>query len=221
MAEEQDLLAWLDAARDRDEEALSRLLAAVRGEIVSFLRGQLDSHPSSRAVAEELAQETLLRAAEGIEGCRAESVGQINAWFRTIARRQTIDRYRRRREEMAARRRSVPQAPRAAGTPNQVWGAGGEEKERVSEAEAVLGAILLEAQEELSEGTQMVVRRRMLYGDTLAEAGRTIGTTAGGARRRWQRARDRLQREVFRRAESLPEDVRQEVLRLIGERAGC
>lgn len=224
MAEEQDRLAWLDAARQGDGEALSRLLAAVRPEIVRYLESKLASHPSSHALAEELAQDTLVRVANAVRECRAETVGQLKAWLKTIARRRTIDHYRRRQQELEARAWSVwDEGERASST---AWQEAREARislvdEDASEAEAALGELLLEAQAVLSEGTQEVLRRRILYGDTWAEAGRSAGTTAGGARRRWQRAQVRLRREVLRRAESLPADIRQEVLRLIGEGALC
>lgn len=88
--------------------------------------------------------------------------------------------------------------------------------ESTSEIDRALGRLLLEAQSVLSEGTQEVIRRRLIYSESWEEAGRAAGTTAGGAKRRWQRAQERLRREVLQRARALPEQMRREVLRRLG-----
>ena len=87
----------------------------------------------------------------------------------------------------------------------------------IQQVEQVLGSLLLEAQAELSEGTQEVLRRRLLYHDIWREAGEAVGTTPGGAKRRYQRATERLRKEVLRRIEDLPDpELREALLRRIG-----
>jgi signal transduction histidine kinase len=52
--------------------------------------------------------------------------------------------------------------------------------------------------------------------ETWEEIGSRVDTTAGGARRRWQRALPRLEREVLKRVRRLPPDLRRRVLRRLG-----
>lgn len=212
------LVEALNAARDGDDRALSELLARLRPTVEGYLTDRVRSSPSTAALAEELTQVVLTRVAASIEDCRAETAVQLRAWVRTIARRVAIDWYRRRRSELDRRRWEEPEAVpdellRTAVV--EVGRAGG--RESPTQVDRALGRLLMEAQSVLSEGTQQVLRRRFLYGDTWAEAGRCIGTTAAGAKRRWQRARERLRGEVLERARALPEEMKREVLRRLGE----
>lgn len=207
----------LKAARGGSEWALSRLLDDLRPEVTAYLRGRVASNPAPDALAQELAQEVLLRVAESVGVCRAESPAQLRAWVRTIARRAVVDWYRRREPELDRRIwkewEEVPGDALRSALPNS----GSTTR---SEVDRVLGELLYEAQAMLSDGTQEVIRRRFLYGDTWAEAGRAIGTTGAGAKRRWQRARKRLRREVVERVEELPPELRREVLIRIGRSPG-
>lgn len=212
------LVELLDAARDDDDRALSDLLARLRPLIEGHLRERLRSSPSTAALAEELTQVVLTRVAESIEDCRAGTAIELRSWVRTIARRVAIDWYRRRRSELDRRRWEEPEAVTGELLRTTVVEAGRVSgRESTTQVDRALGRLLMEAQSVLTEGTQEVLRRRLLYGDTWAEAGRTIGTTAAGAKRRWQRARKRLQGEVLKRAQALPEETRREVLRRLGE----
>lgn len=208
----------LDAAKDGDERALSELLARLRPTVEGYLRERLGSSPSTAALAEELTQVVLTRVAESIEDCRAGTDVELRAWVRTIARRVAIDWYRRRRSELDRRRwEELEAVPGELLRVAVVEAARAPDGESSSEVDRALGRLLMAAQSELSEGTQEVLRRRLLFGDTWAEAGRCIGTTAAGAKRRWQRARERLRGEVLERARALPEEMKREVLRRLGE----
>lgn len=212
--DDAEMMGLLQEVRARaSRRALNQLLAGIRPELVGFLRHQLDSHPSSDALSEELAQETLLRAASSIGSCRAQNAVGFRSWLRTIARRVAKDRHRRRRRELERRawegseelqerltRRVFPQM-----NPD-VQGDG------PSRLDRVLGRLLWEAQDELSAGTQHVVYRKLMLNETWEETGRAVGTTKGGAKRRWQRAIPRLRTEVLQRIRCLPERVRHEIL---------
>lgn len=216
--DERELVGLLEAARAGEAEALSKLLERLRPEIERYLRGRLRSSPGTDAVAEELTQESLMRVAASIAACRAGTARALRAWTRTLARRVAIDWYRRREVEIERRVWQEVEELRLAMMEDAVRGAGATaRRERSPAIDQVLGELLMEAQSELSEGTREVIRRRLLYGDSWSEAGRAVGTTAAGAKRRWQRARERLRREVVHRAQSLPDEVRSGILRKLGE----
>jgi len=216
VAGQEELLEWLDRARRRDDDgdALNRLLATLRPEILAYLRSRLRSHPSARSVAEEIAQETLLRMAESIDTCRARSEPEFRAWVRTIARRQAIDWYRHREEEFERRVRSFAGDPATQVGMEQVPG----RDEGTGIVGLVLWRFLAEAYEGLSPETQEAVWRRLVLGETWAEVGAVIGTTEGGAKRRWQRAVVRMRKEVTRRVRAIEsQELRRDLLRRLGD----
>lgn len=215
--EDAKLMALLRKVRQRNSRrALNRLLEGVRPNLVRYIRGQVDSHPGPDALAEELAQKCLLRVARSISSCRAQSAPAFRTWLRTIARNVVTDRHRRREGELERRtwtdlgeleQRLVhavfPEAGRYSPT-------------RPTAADRLIGRILWDAQGVLSEGTRRVVYRKIQFEETWAETGAAIGTTAGGAKRRWQRAQERLRAEVKKRITDLPGDVRDCVRRRLG-----
>lgn len=216
--EQDDRVDLLDQARQGDGTALNQLLEFLQPEIRTYLKGQIQSHPSSSAQAEELTQEVLLRIARSIESCQANSAGELWSWIRSIARNVVTDRYRKRKGELDRRIWSSDETLLARATLHQVFGGGsGSNAGDVrADLDIVVGRILLEAQGELSAGTQEVVRRHVLLDETWRETGEAIGTTGPGAKRRWQRALDRLRKEVLNRIDELPQPLRQAALNRLG-----
>lgn len=205
----------LNHAQKGDKAALNNLLKTLRPEVRSYLEGQLQSQPASAAQAEELTQQVLVRIARSVDTCQASSAGELWAWAKTIARNALTDRYRKRKRELERRTWSANASQFARATLQEVFDTTAEPT--ATNADAVLGAILLEAQAELSEGTQEVVRRQVMLNETWRDTGMAVGTTGPGAKRRWQRARPRLRREVLRRIRDLPPDLRKALLRRLGE----
>lgn len=217
---EEGLYEWFVAARGGGREALNHLLDDLRPIILRNVRDRVRSGVASRAVAEELTQDVLLRVAEGIAGCRARSEAQLRAWCDTIARRVVIDWYRHYSNEnerrtagfqggLHGRQIGVPGEERAANTGSMI----------ASDVESALGRILFDAQHVLSEGTRQVLRRRLLYNETWREVAEVVGTSPGGAKRRYQRAQARLRSEVLARIRVEPDRrLRRQLLRLVG---GC
>lgn len=215
MATGRQLIDWLRQVRQGgNEEARRHLLEAVRPEIRAFLEKRLRSHPATEQVAAELTQDVLIRISESLTDCRAQSAGAFRAWRKTIARRVWIDHLRRRDEEMARRDESVPAEAIRLG----MIGTARDQPARIpSKVDRLIGKLLLEAQQVLSDGTARVIRRKFLYGDTWEEAGAVIGTSAGGAQRRWQRAKKRLRDELEKRVNELPAESRARVRQRIGK----
>lgn len=218
-ATDEELVEWLEKARKGDERSLARLLEHLRPRIEAYLRDRVRSNPAAGALAEELTQDTLVRAASSIDECRAETSAQLSAWARTIARRISIDWYRKREQELAHRAWTEPaEVPAAVLRSTVIGDLGGTIPEGGGRVDRALGQILMEVQEVLSRGTQVVVVRRLLYGDTWQEAGEFAGTTEGGAKRRFQRATTRLRQELLDRIREEPdEELRQALLERVGE----
>lgn len=185
--------------------------------MVRYLVDRLQSHASTSAIAEEITQEVLVRMTQSIASCRATTKEELHAWVQTIARRLVIDRFRRRELELEQRvweedlridgHLLIDACADADTEP---------ESAEVTEIDEVLGNLLWEAQAELTEGTQQVLRRRLLYGETWSQVGEFVGTSAAGAKRRYQRAQDRLRKEVRRRMTALPDPLLRAVLRRLG-----
>lgn len=204
-------------ARQGDTVALNQLLESLRPDVRRFLSTKLQSHPATSAQAEELAQRVLLRVARSLDSVQATSSGELWAWVRTTAHRVLIDRYRKRRRALERREWGSEEAVLAQATLQEVFGISEpSSSDEEADPDLVLGRLLLEAQQELSEGTQEVVRRHVLLNETWQETGEAIGTTGPGAKRRWQRAVPRLRRELLTRLRSLPDDLRQAALRRLG-----
>lgn len=208
----------LDRAQRGDKAALNDLLTALRPDIYGYLMGRLQSHPSTSAQAEELTQATLLRVARSIDTCRATSDGELWSWVRTTARRVLVDLYRKRKAEHDRRVWTSKESLVAQVAVEALFGepAVDDPDDETVDSDVLIGRILLEAQSELTPGTQEVVRRNLLLNETWADTGAAVGTSGPGAKRRWQRATARLRREVLKRIEELPEDLRHRVLRRIG-----
>ena len=216
MAGPGELLERVDRVRrHQDNRALDRVLSALRPEIFAYLRRRLRSRPSTRSVAEELTQETLVRIAESIHRCRARSEFEFRAWVHTIARRLAIDWYRRRQEELDRREWADADDPGLHGQVAQAPSVG----EGVDVVGLVLRQLLFDAYGSLSPETQEAVWRRLQLGETWAEVGRAIGTTEGGAKRRWQRAVTRMRKEVTLRVRTVEShELRRALLRRLGRR---
>lgn len=211
------LLELLEGARGGSEEDLEILLDRLRPRVKRYIVGRLQSHPSTDALAEELTQDVLVRIAESVEDCRAATEKQLNSWTHTIARRRVIDRYRRRERELEQRVWEVDARIDGQLLVDSFVDEEAElSSEDVTELDELLGSLLWEAQAELSEGTQQTLRRRLLYGETWPQVGEVVGTSGAGAKRRFQRAQDRLRKEVRKRTEELPDEVRRKVLRRLG-----
>jgi len=204
-----ELFALFVDARSGDASARDALLRRLRPPLLRFIRKRVGRALAARAVAEDLTQEVLIRVSGAVQGCEAQSEVQLLAWVFTVARHAVIDWRRRRAEEHSRRNDGRPLD--AFEAPSDIA------RTMRSEADRVLGEVLLDAQTVLSPGTQEVIRQRLLYGARWRAAGEAVGTTAGGAKRRWQRAIQRLASEVARRVQMIEDDeTRREVLRRVG-----
>lgn len=97
-ADEATVTRWALAARTGDRRAVELFFAAVRDDLLRYLT-RLSGDPQG---AEDLAQETLLRALRALPGFEGRS--SARTWLLAIARRAAVDRvrYERSRPPLAA-----------------------------------------------------------------------------------------------------------------------
>lgn len=142
-----------------------------------------------REVAQDLAQETFLRAWRNIAEVGALEVRRQRAWLVAVARNLVIDRSRRARSERAV----VERAARLAGTADAPDPAGQAELEQ--DVAAVDHAIAA-----LPDPQRVLLSLQVMGGLTSAEIGDLLGEPAGTVRYRLNQVRRQL-REVLPKEE--------------------
>lgn len=169
----------------RDEEITAYALAAGRGDadaIAEFVRAtQADvwryvAYLVDRGAADDLTQETYLRALRGLKSFRGDTAARV--WLLTIARRTVVDHFRRqgRRPPVTASLDSTPGAERVG--PVLADPAGGV---------ALRGLV-----ERLDPDKRSAFVLTQLTGLSYAEAAETCGVPVGTIRSRVARAREDL-----------------------------
>ncbi|HEU5475169.1 MAG TPA: sigma-70 family RNA polymerase sigma factor [Actinophytocola sp.] len=121
-----------------------------------------------RAAAEDVVQETLLRAWKHADDLRNDSKGSVRGWLLTVARNIITDRARAR----AAR-------PQEVGEPVDVPAVELDHAEQVVNSMAVLGAM-----DSLSAEHREVLVEMYYRGRTVAEAAKELGIPAGTVKSR-------------------------------------
>ena len=200
-----ELIAWTRAAAAGDERALERLLAAIYAPVVGFLYRRFDREREAEELARDLAQETLVHVAMGIGRCRAQTTPEFLAWAFEIARNVGRDLLRARGEELRMLRFaaeveeiSLVADPGVGQSPD---GAGDATARALSE-------IVSGVTEVLPDATLRLLWIRLVEDGTWSEVADRLGTTAAGAKRRFQRAQATLRRKVLCLIEALPEPER-------------
>lgn len=208
------LIDLVRRSREGDERALEQLLAALHVHAVRYLEGWLHQSREWRELARDLAQDTLIRAARGLGTFRGTTDGEVVAWCIVIARNAGMDRLRAERDERTAENVRDEIDPWAVGQ----WGRYAE-GEDASVGLRVLVRLLGEVHGEEPEESQELLWRRLVQHDTWQQAGQALGVTEAGAKRRYQRAQERLRIAVLRKVVHLPPHELAAVSRWL-ERAG-
>jgi RNA polymerase sigma factor (sigma-70 family) len=202
--ETPSLLNLARAAQNGEDRALEHLLIAVHPAIRRYLGRRLGDLGD---LINDLVQETLVRIAAGISGCKAESEEQLIAWCLTVARNQGIDWLRSVRSDPVHHARSLS-------TRSATWwnGSDCESNEAPTSTFAALLAILRESEEILPEETRDLLYLRLAENSSWEQVGNTLDIPAGAAKRRFQRGQHRLRGEVIRRIEKLPAAEREPLM---------
>jgi DNA-directed RNA polymerase specialized sigma24 family protein len=199
------LLQVLHAAQAGDRVALRALLERLYWPVKRWVHRRA---PVPRALLDEfgddVAAESLAHIARSYRECRAEGEGQLFRWAFTIAKRAALDVYRSsvgkvflaclREEDHAFRGGLDPSWAR----PGPILGP----------ADRVLSRLLHRAYDSLTPVAAELLWRRLIGAQTWAELAAFLGTTVPGARRRYQRLRDRLRRVVRQSIRALQDEER-------------
>lgn len=160
------------AARDGDRAALEEFIRATQRDVWRFV-----AHLAGTAAADDLAQETYLRAVRSLSGFRGRS--SARTWLLAIARRVVIDQFRR--DSVRPSRAGVEDWQLAA-EHAQPTGLPG-----VDEAVA-LGDVLARIDDDRREAFVLTQMLRLTY----PEAAEVCGCPVGTIRSRVARAREDL-----------------------------
>jgi RNA polymerase sigma-70 factor, ECF subfamily len=177
-------VAW---SRRRDTAADEALIRALYNEHSGALLAYAIRLTGDRAAAEDVVQETLIRAWQRPDTL-TNNKGSVRGWLLTVARNIVIDRVRAR----AARPIEVAESP----------GSGPVQRDHADEV--VASIVVLDALEQLSPEHRDVLTALYFKGHSVAEAADAAGIPSGTIKSRSYYALQRL-RELFAgRAAPLP-----------------
>lgn len=193
------LIRLLHAAQRGDRTALEALLTRIHPAIIGYARRRLHGVREPEEVAQDLAQEVLIRVAEQITTCRATSEAQMHGWYLTITRHLIIDFLR----APSVRREQTDdvEACEAAAVMRVL-------QDQDGPGWTLEMGLLARAQEQLRPDTQSLLYHRLVESAGWEELGELCGSTPGGAKRRFQRATARLRKEIETQVGHLPPDQR-------------
>ena len=210
------LVGWVRRAALGDEQALEDLLAGLYTPLLRFLMSRLRGHPDRDDLAQDLAQETLLRVCGSVARCRADTDAQVMAWVLKIARNVIADHVRSPSwlaEALLADEVDLDSVPKEDG---EDWNPAGSDEEDV--IMTLLGRVIIGLPEELA----CLLWLHLVQRASWAEIGTELGTSPEGAKRRFQRAQKSLRTDMLRRIEGLSESERKAIParypRISGER---
>lgn len=198
-----NLLLLARGAVHGSPEALEQLLLVlypvVRRYLTRLFGDELD-------LASDITQEVMVRVARGLPRARAETNEQLLAWSLTIARNLSTDWLRTLRWEPSFRGSSIPSDPALPS---------GSSESVPSPAFATLLQLVRAAEETLPPATREIMYLHVAQDASWTEAGAAVGIPATAAKRRFQRAQGRLQKEVSRQVAKLQPALQARVLDLL------
>lgn len=185
------LLDTLHRAQAGNPEARETLLATLHVAVRDYVAGHTHRMPDGADVADDVAQETLIRILTRLHTCRASSDRQVLAWALAVARTRLIDHVRRIRPR-GERMDDLSDVPAPA-------------KPDASKSDSTdLAGAVRKVVRGLPRETRTLLELRVEHGETWPAIAHALRTTAAGAKRRFQRAQERLRRELQDGVEGLP-----------------
>jgi len=196
------LVPLLRQAVRGDEAAREELVAHLWVFLLPYVRKQARSRDDARDLAQDLAQDAMLRILRNLYRCQATVDAEVAAWALAIAHNVVLDDYRAHvrlelhrlspeLEALTYRFADGPYRPCEQYRP-----------------ETILDALVRSTIRGLPADLRKLLELKILHDATWADVGEALGTTAAGAKRRFQRAQGTIQREILRRTEALPSKKR-------------
>ena len=184
----EETRALIDEARTGNRSAFDRVAEAHRERLLSFIRARLGSRLRGRIEAEDLLQDTYVRALEALPRFQWRGEGSVFAWLATIAE----NRIRALGRSPGTRTLPLEAEPADSGDPPS---RGARREERFERLESALDS--------LSHDHREVVRLARVEGLPIAEVARRMHRTPGAVRHLLLRALERLRTGFGEETESL------------------
>ena len=194
---------------DAQAGAVAVLVERLQPTLARCLRGRLPDVDAD--VMADLLQEAALHVLDGAASCRATTDEQVRSWACVVAIRAGLAFLRSPRSGQGETRRALSAEAAAART--RLWAewAADQDPPDVG-ALRVLARLAADAQAALPPDAAALVWDRVIEDVSWAEAAERYGTTAPGAKRRFQRAQRAIRRFIWSHATELPEPARSAVI---------
>jgi len=207
------LVLLLGRAQQGDTDARDELLLRLAPSITRYVRSRLGRPLVPSDLLDDIRQEALADLARGFGGCLARTDAQLVTWAKTVTWHAAVD-------YLAAPRSGVQLLRGGVELDGQAVDAAIEQPidlepafplDARGDARGVLYRIAVDAQRDLSPSLPPLLWYRLIQGDSWEEIGARFGTTAAGAKRRFQRACGALRRAVARRRHELDPATRRSI----------
>lgn len=201
----------LRRARSGEDDALEDLLGLLRPILLRYARRQVESDTECDELARDLVQESLVHIIRGLPSCQATGDPQIRAWALTILRNICIDHFRNRHTRIPTVRIEVVRDDSITDEvleQEAVWRSDTE----TSRGRRITHRLLHETIRALSPSAQLLLRLRIEQGASWREIAADLHLTRSAAKRRFERLRLCLRRDILNRLGRLREADRAAVL---------
>lgn len=188
------LVTLVGQATEGSDAALERLLTRMHVYVLRYFRRWLYRRTGVEETAEDLTQETLIRIAGALGDFRGTTDGEVLVWCRTVALNIGTDYLRAMRDEWDA----AALHEEIAAVHPELDGPWNDDEIGGSEGLRVLLRLLQNAQDDEVEATQTLLWHRLVQGDTWEDTGGTLDIAHTAAKRRYQRAQQRLRKAVLK-----------------------
>jgi RNA polymerase sigma-70 factor (ECF subfamily) len=198
MAEHEDAVRWLPAARAGSAQALGEALEACRGYLLLIAQRELGPDLQAKAGASDLVQQTFLEAQRDFARFQGDEEGEWLAWLRRLLLNNLanfVRDYRETAKRQVSREIRLPEVyssrpgdlapPAPAPTPS---------KQAMAHEHA---AIVLVALDQLPPDYRQVVMLRYQDEKSFEEIGAIMGRSANAVRKLWLRALERLKQDLI------------------------
>lgn len=195
LSTDRGFVALLDEARRGSAEAIGKLWALCRLQLLATANDELSDDVRAKAGASDVVQETFLRAQRALSRFTGDTPDALLAWLRTILR-----------NHLSNVRRRFHTGKREVGRERSLAGVRDDRKSRdVADAAPSPGSVCIEqeqaqrvslAMERLSGDYRRVIELRYWKQLTFPEIGRELKRTSEAARKLWARALLKLQQEL-------------------------
>ncbi|MET0399697.1 MAG: sigma-70 family RNA polymerase sigma factor [Longimicrobiaceae bacterium] len=210
------LLLLFHAAAAGDRAALEALLRELYPALSRFARHRAQGWLSADDVADDIAQEAMIRIARNLRQCQATSDGQLLAWALSIARRALLDHLRSQPAPGEVLRfeteESVP-IPDPASSAVDRW-------DEPPGAGSLLFRLVRNTCCTLPPESLRLLHLRVEMGAQWNQVAAELRTTPAGAKRRFQRLQVTFRRRLLRQIDALSPGAREHSRRLLGLESG-